>query len=125
MNEIKCLQVKVESVEAVIEYVQNIMLHRYWLWAYDLESLDSFDLMGERNLKTKIKYLINKGYTRVSDSVKMEDKLVGICRDFCLLSVEILRYNNIETRARCGFSSYLTRGSMLIIGLWNTKMLAE
>ncbi len=60
----------------------------------------------------------------LSDERKPENRFVGLCRNFALFCVSVLRYHHIPARVRCGFAAYWHPGfndDHWITEFWNRR----
>jgi hypothetical protein len=71
---------------------------------------------AERNIRPAselIRKLVALGSRPIHRSRPPEERVVGTCRHFAVLSCALLRYRGIAARARCGFATYFVPGQYL------------
>jgi hypothetical protein len=95
------------TITEIVNVVQNTLIHIFWAKRMGLELTPERE--GEVNIRSAADmlrkvYEINE--TPLTEKRELEEKLVGNCRDFTVLSVAFLRRNGIPSRARCGFGAY-------------------
>lgn len=112
-----------QTIEGIVQVVQNIILHEHWVGHYGVKLDDNKQKEPWiRSVNDKLILLREKGYTHVTDRLDQESKIIGICRDFTLLSVSLCREVGIPARARCGFATYLEKGKYIdhwLLEYWN------
>jgi hypothetical protein len=93
----------------IIRTVQNSLLHIFWAERYGVT------LSEERKAEVEIRSAADMlrnihaiDATPVSETRQPEQRLVGNCRDFTVLTVALLRRAGIPARARCGFGAYFS-----------------
>ncbi|MEE4194549.1 MAG: excinuclease ABC subunit UvrA [Anaerolineae bacterium] len=95
----------------IMSVVQNILIHRQTVDHYHVAL--SSDQRQEQHLRTAAQRL--ERITQVSDLPltsrwEPRDRQVGVCRDFALMYVSMLREKGIPARMRVGFAEYLHPG---------------
>lgn len=99
------------TIEKVVELVQNIYIHAHVAHLYGVEITPSgWEESRVRDIRSKIERIKEKGYTPLTQTRRSKEKYVGICRDLTITTVAFLREIGIPARARCGFATYLTQG---------------
>jgi hypothetical protein len=86
---------------------QGLILHEHWAGAYGQTLTDA--RRGEvhlRALPAMLDQLLTHDPRPLTEPRALEDRLIGNCRDFTLLTVAALRAHGVPARARCGFASY-------------------
>ncbi|MFQ3229764.1 transglutaminase domain-containing protein [Reinekea sp.] len=99
-----------KNVEAICSFVQNNLIHSYWLEHYGVE-IDNHTRLTEMQIRYANEILItseSKAGATITEIHRPQDRVVGVCRDFSLLLCSIFREKDIPARIRCGFSKYLT-----------------
>jgi hypothetical protein len=99
------------SIPEIVKAVQGSMLHIFWAERYGVT------LSEERQSEVLIRP-VNRKLTRLQEiepgplaqNRRPENRLVGNCRDFTLMSVSLLRALGIPARSRCGFATYFMPG---------------
>jgi len=110
---------------ALARVVQGLLLHEHWAPSYGQ------DLSPERRAESHIRpvsemldrILAHDG-RRLSEPRRLEDRVVGVCRDFTVLAVAILRTHGVPARARCGFGAYFISGQLedhWVCEVWNAS----
>ena len=127
MTEVKTMKHMVAGIEnnikVIVEYVQNILMHQYWSEAYGVKVTEQRKREPFiRSFEDKLIFLSKLGYTHVSDKKANENKMMGICRDFSIVSAALCREAGIPARARCGFANYFEKGKYIdhwVLEYWN------
>ncbi len=87
--------------------VQNLLVHREWAGAYDLDV--GSVRAGEQNLRT-VAEVLGRAFEISAAPVAAPrapiDRVVSICRHFAVLYTALLRIRGVPARVRCGFSGY-------------------
>lgn len=95
------------SIPALVEAVQNNVIHAFWTQAYGFELPE--ERKGEVQIRSAAEILRR---IHASDPAPLtvarpfDKKLALNCRHFSLLLCTLLRYQGIPARARCGFGAY-------------------
>lgn len=99
-----------DDIGGLCEFVQNLLIHAYWLEKYDCQIDDSakYAEMQARYTKEIFDIALSKSQGPLSETREPQDRVVSICRDFSLILCSILRAKGIPARTRCGFATYLT-----------------
>lgn len=112
------------DVPSLVALVQNALVHQHIAgWVYGLK----FDAVRTkepwlRTVEEKLGWLKSHGYRHVGDPHPVEERMVGICRDFSVLATCLFRQAGIPARARCGFSAYFEAGKFIdhwVVEWWN------
>jgi len=95
------------DVPSLVRVVQGSMVHVFWGERYGL------NLSEERKAEVQLRSMERRlGRTLELDRAplasprKMEQKIVGNCRDFSLTLASMLQSKGIPARPRCGFGAY-------------------
>lgn len=115
-----------DSIQGIVKAVQNVLVHPEQIKGQHLQvSRRKFD--SEVNIKTVEKMLskiIDKENLSFTINRKFENKLVGICTHFALLTCSILRHKGIPARSRGGFETPKTAVNYhdhWIVEYWNSE----
>ncbi|MDR7855020.1 transglutaminase-like domain-containing protein [Tissierella sp.] len=112
-----------KNISSIVSIVQNIMLHQHWAERYGVELTDKRnEEPWIRSVEEKLIFLNNRGYNHVLDKKRIEDKILGICRDFSVMAAAFCIEAGIPARARCGFATYFDRGKYIdhwVLEYWN------
>ena len=97
------------NVEAICSFVQNNLIHSYWINHYGIKIDDHTRLteMQIRHVNEILKKSESKSGASLIEMHGPGQKVISICRDFALLLCSVLREKGIPARVRCGFSKYL------------------
>jgi hypothetical protein len=100
------------DVGEICKFVQNNLIHSYWIERYGCKIQDSirYSEMQIRYANDLLKKSEAKAKSPVTEKHLPVNRVVSVCRDFSLLLCSILREKGIASRIRCGFSKYLTPG---------------
>jgi hypothetical protein len=97
-----------DEVSAIIKVVQGTVLHEHWASAYGVTLSDERRSQSHlRSAGQMLSCLDNRPLTTVRS---LEERVIGNCRHFSVLTVALLRTKGIPARARCGFGMYFTPG---------------
>lgn len=118
MTEIKTMKELVtnipKDIKTIVSYVQNILLHQHWSKAYGVElSEERRKEPWIRSFEEKLIFLNKLGYKHVSDKKEVQNRMIGICRDFSVVAAALCREAGIPARARCGFATYFEKGKYI------------
>jgi hypothetical protein len=95
------------SVSALVEAVQNNLIHVFWGQAYGVELSDTRQAEVQiRSAAEMLRRIHESDPAPLTTARPPEKKLVGNCRHFSLLLCTLLRHQGIPARARCGFGAY-------------------
>lgn len=127
MTAIKTMKAMVTNIPKdigiIVSYVQNILLHQHWSEAYGLKLSEERKREAFiRSFEDRLIFLSNLGYTHVSEQKTMENKMIGVCRDFSVIAAALCREVGIPARARCGFATYFEKGKYgdhWVLEYWN------
>jgi len=112
------------DVPSLVKLVQNALVHQHIAgWVYGL----TFDAVRTkepwlRTTEEKLGWLKSHGYRHIGDPHPVEERMVGICRDFSVLATCLFREVGIAARARCGFAAYFEPGKFIdhwVVEWWN------
>lgn len=105
-----CIQQLPNNVEDLCKFVQNNLIHAYWIEKYGCYIEESVRLteMQTRYAKDILELATLKSQNTLSESRSPDKKVVSICRDFSLMLCSVMRARGIPSRVRCGFATYLT-----------------
>ena len=112
-----------KDVPSIVSIVQNILMHKHWAESYGVEVKDKrHEEPSLRSIEEKLIHLNKLGYNHVSDKRSIEEKILGICRDFSVMAAALCIEAGIPARARCGFSTYFQQGKYIdhwVLEYWN------
>jgi excinuclease ABC subunit A len=97
-----------DSVPELIEVVQGILIHKLVIDFYQVEL--SAAARSEQLLRTveqRLKRMMEIVPAPITQPRPPRDRQVGVCRDFALLLVSLLRHQGLPARMRVGFAKYL------------------
>lgn len=113
------------DINSIAKLVQNFLLHQHCAPYYGVKlSTEQTKEPHIRSFEDKLELLEKKGYKHISDYKDYGERLVGICRDFAVLSAALCREAGIPARARCGFATYLEKGKYIdhwVLEYWNKE----
>ena len=101
-----------EEPAALIQVVQGVLIHKLVADYYQVEI--SRVQRAEQNLRSmeqRLKRLAELDPAPLTVARQPCDRQVGVCRDFALFLVSLLRHKGIPARMRVGFASYLAPGT--------------
>lgn len=111
-----------KELEGIFKEVQNILIH---IEQVHHENIDSKpENKSQRNPKTIAELLAKIEFDDPSKPLPPDKKTVGICRNFSMFLVSILRHSGVPARTRCGFATYFPGGvyeDHWIAEYWNLK----
>lgn len=99
------------SVPEAVKAIQGSVLHIFWAERYGVK-LDEArkSEVNIRRARKKLDHLQTISPGPLGQPRAAEQRLVGNCRDFTVLSVSLLRKLGIPARSRCGFGTYFIPG---------------
>jgi len=102
------------DIPSIVKVVQNCLIHQHWAKQYGIDVNESniFEV-NIREVENKLKRLNQKGITNIIEPITLDNKLIGICRDFTVLMTSLCRELNIPARSRCGFADYFEEGKYI------------
>lgn len=93
----------------IIHTVQNSLLHIFWADRYGVTLSEERKAEVEiRSAADMLRTIFKIDATSLAKIRRLEQRLVGNCRDFTVLTVALLRRAGIPARARCGFGAYFS-----------------
>ncbi|PWB56309.1 MAG: excinuclease ABC subunit UvrA [Anaerolineales bacterium] len=98
---------------ALIRIIQGVLIHKLVADFYHVEV--SSEQRAEQHLRSveqRLKRLAELDPAPLTVARQPADRQVGVCRDFALLFVSMLRHKNIPARMRVGFAPYLAPGTL-------------
>ena len=102
--------------------VQGLVVHPFWAEAYGVDSIsDRDDELQIRSAAKMVKKILSIDDRPIANSRNPQDRILGNCRHFSVLSVALFRRAGVPARARCGFSSYFELGKWVdhwIVEYW-------
>ena len=113
------------QIPEIIRAVQGSMLHIFWAQRYGVtlsEQRQSEVLLRPIHRKLQRLQEIEPGPLDLARPP--ENRLVGNCRDFTLMTVSVLRNLGISARSRCGFANYFMPGHFedhWVVEVWQTE----
>lgn len=116
-----------KDISKIVELTQNILLHQHCAGFYGV-TLDKNRIKETwlRKFSEQLTLLEKRGYKDIHQTIPLNNKIIGICRDFALISAALCREAGIPARARCGFATYFEKGKFIdhwVLEYWNsTKM---
>ena len=95
------------GVSSAVAGVQGLLVHDAYLEAYGLSEAD-FDTVSRATLavEDRLRTALGADDCLFSMPRALEDRQVGTCRDYALLTVSVLRSQGVPARVRCGFATY-------------------
>ncbi|WP_319023939.1 transglutaminase-like domain-containing protein [Vibrio navarrensis] len=98
-----------KEMTALVECVQNNLVHAYWLDKYGVSKpfAQRFAQMQLRSAEEILSALAGEQAGGALQDKPAAKRVVGLCRDYALLVCMLLRAQAIPARLRCGFADYL------------------
>ncbi|MGH9080402.1 MAG: transglutaminase-like domain-containing protein [Acidimicrobiales bacterium] len=107
----------------VVTIAQGLVLHRFWAEAYGVAVPTSREgELQRRSARSMIERLMEMDPRPLPVTRPPEDRFLGNCRHFSVLTTALLRSAGIPARARCGFASYFEKGKWIdhwVVEHWN------
>ncbi len=98
------------DIKKIVTLVQNFLLHQHFAVRYGVElTPEQQQEPTIRGFNDKLVLLRGKGIEGISQPLPVDQKLIGICRDFSVISAALCREAGIPARARCGFATYFEK----------------
>jgi hypothetical protein len=95
------------EISSLRDVVQGLVVHVFWARKYGLTlSEDRERELQMRSVEEKLKQIRKLDDRPLVEPRPPERRLVGNCRDFCILLCSMLRSRGVAARARCGFARY-------------------
>jgi hypothetical protein len=96
------------GISDLVEVVQGLLIHIFWAERYGLKLPEERkeQEVNLRGVARKLKRIQELDTAPLTVERRLEEKLVGNCRDFSVLLCAMLRHQGIPARARCGFATY-------------------
>jgi len=111
------------DIPSIVKVVQNCLIHQHWANQYGIEvNENNIFEVNICEVENKLKRLNQKRITNINDLITLDNKLIGICRDFTVLITSLCRELNIPARSRCGFADYFEDGKYIdhwVCEIWN------
>jgi len=95
------------SIQVLVKIVQGLVLSLPWGDAYGLDT--PRERHGEIYLRTvpeMLKRILELDQSSLTMKRQPEKRKVGLCRDFAVLLVSMLRHQSVPARVRVGFAGY-------------------
>jgi len=106
--ELETLDALPNSIEALVETVQGLLIHDAGLHLYGLTTDDFAGASREtRPVSERLRMLAR---VPLSGTRVPADRIFGTCRDYALMLAAFLRHLGVPARVRCGFAAYLDAG---------------
>jgi hypothetical protein len=108
------------DIESICQLVQNLIVH-YFAGGYQApqERLPELDT---RYVQAILKRIMELDDRPLSEARPVENRFLGCCRDFTMLTVSILRHKGIPARARYGTATYFVKDYFIdhvVVEFWN------
>ena len=95
----------------VARMVQGLIVHDAWAGAYQLTVCPERWADGQiRSAARMLRRILELDGRALTQARPPAARFVGNCRHFSTLTVALLRYRGVPSRARCGFASYFEPG---------------
>jgi excinuclease ABC subunit A len=97
-----------DDLPGLIQVVQGFLIHKLVVDFYQVEL--SAAARAEQLLRTieqRLKRMLDFDPAPLRQARQPKDRQVGVCRDFALLLVSLLRHKGLPARMRVGFAKYL------------------
>jgi transglutaminase superfamily protein len=93
--------------ELVARIVQGLVIHDAWAGAYQVTVSRERWADGQiRSAARMLRRVLELDGRALTEARPAASRFVGNCRHFSTLTVALLRYRGVPSRARCGFASY-------------------
>lgn len=100
-----------EDLPTLVKTVQGLMLHVFWAERYGVQlSEERKSEVQIRPIRRMLNRLLAIDPRPLAEARPPEQRLVGNCRDFSVMTVSILKAQGVPARARCGFGTYFNPG---------------
>ncbi len=111
------------DVPSLARTVQGLLLHEHIAPAYGVELSEGRRSETHTRTAEQILGLVEHHDTRPLTAARsLEDRVIGVCRNFTVLFVTMLRAEGTPARARCGFAAYFEPGRFIdhwVAELWD------
>jgi excinuclease ABC subunit A len=104
---------------ALIQILQGVLLHKLVADYYQVQ-VSSVQRAEQhlRSVEQRLEQLAKLDPTPLTVPRQPTDRQVGVCRDFALFFVSLLRHKGIPARMRVGFATYLSPGTLYKADHW-------
>ena len=97
------------DVRAICQVVQGLVVHDSWVDRYGTD-LDRRRLVNPYvTASDMLDLALSLSSRHLAISRSPQERVIGCCREFALLTCAILRNKGIPARCRCGFATYMAR----------------
>ena len=95
------------NIGELCQLVQNNLLHVFWAERYGRELFEEEKhTVSVRPVYEKLAIIQQSDPRSLTVARALDKRQIGNCRDYTVLLTAILRYQNVPSRARCGFGAY-------------------
>lgn len=92
---------------AICRTLQGLLLHEHMTNSYGVTLSDERrQEVQTRRVEDLVRLMQSHDSRPLTEPRSLDDRVIGNCRDFTMVSVAILRQHGIAARARCGFGAY-------------------
>jgi Transglutaminase-like superfamily len=99
------------DVAGLVRVVQGLMIHEYWVEAYDVTLTDAErETVNLRRVEDLLGAIVSRDDRPLDVARAPAGRIATNCRGFTVLAVALLKANGIPARSRCGFGAYFTEG---------------
>lgn len=95
------------DIPSLVRVVQGLMVHVFWGERYGLNLSEERKAEVQlRSMERRLRRTLELDPRSLTSPRKMEQKIVGNCRDFSVTLASMLQSKGIPARPRCGFGAY-------------------
>lgn len=114
-----------KSVAAVVQTVRGLLIHDAFIACYDLAP-ESFSQFSRETLPIEVRLgrILGASKSPLQVERRPNERQIGTCRDFALMTCSLLRSEGIAARVRCGFATYFPPNKYedhWICEMWNNE----
>jgi len=103
--------------------VQGLIVHPFWADAYGVEvAAERQDDVQVRPASAMIERILEISPGPLVERREPDQRFAGNCRHFSVLTVALLRWAGVPSRARCGFAGYFEMGKWVdhwVVEYWD------
>jgi excinuclease ABC subunit A len=113
-----------DDLPDLIAVLQGVLIHKLVVDFYQVQ-LSPVQRAEQRlrSMQQRLQRLVELNYTSLLQPLPPQERQVGVCRDFAVFLVSLLRHKGIPARMRVGFAAYLDPSGTYRYDHWITEYL--
>jgi excinuclease ABC subunit A len=111
-----------DDLPDLIAVLQGVLIHKLVVDFYQVQ-LSPVQRAEQRlrSMQQRLQRLVELNYTSLLQPLPPQERQVGVCRDFAVFLVSLLRHKGIPARMRVGFAAYLDPSGTYRYDHWITE----